>query len=124
MLYLIVSPETDVNSTINDTIGNGKTKYFNYVLPSNTTGITLQIDVQGGTITVYASSTTENPNKANHEISFTTDNVTDIYIDTKDLRNPNTTRIFIALETDNDQNSNTSRTSVKVEAQPGDVSTG
>ncbi len=121
---MIVSSETALNSTINDTISNGEVKYFNYVLPSNTTGITLLIDVQGGKITVYASSTTENPNKANHEISFTTNDLTDIYIDTKDLSNPNTTRIFIALETDNDQNSNTSRTSVKVKAQPGDVSTG
>ncbi len=120
MLYLIVSTGNHVSSTINDTIAHGEVKYFNYVLPSNTNGITLQIDVQGGTITVYASSTTENPNKANHEISFMTDNLTDIYIDTKDLSNPTTTMIFIALEPDNDQNSNsTSRTSVRVKVHNG-----
>ena len=76
--------------------------------------------MQSGKIILYASSSTENPNEANHEIKIITDNFTDIFINASELSNPNAERIFIALQPDENQNTSSTFT---VDAQPGDVST-
>ena len=96
--YLIVSSEVSLNETVNDTISENEVKYLNYHLPSNTTGITLQVDVQSGKIILYVSSSTENPNEAYHEFKIITNSVTDIFINASELSNPNAERIFIALQ--------------------------
>ena len=67
---------------------------------------------------MYASSTTQTPNEANHDVKIVTDSIEDIYIDPKDLRNPESGVVFIALESEN------ATSNVTVEAKEGDVSTG
>ena len=93
------STDLSVSEVVNDTLASGEIKYVNYPLPSNDSGITVQLEVINGSCTLYASTVVQTPNEALYDVKFTSDGWEDAYIDPDDLSNPNTAdKVYIAIE--------------------------
>ena len=118
--HFSASPELTPTDEVTDVIETGEVKYVNYPLPADDSGITVKVDVDSGSITIYASTVVETPNEAFHDVQLTTDGYEDAYIDPNELTNPNTAdKVYIAIESDSVQSS-----SVTVSIDNGDTSTG
>ena len=120
-LYFIASPDLTIGENITGVLQENKTQYLNYPIPESG-GITLQVNVNQGTIVLYASSVIQTPNEAFHDIKIVTNSYEDVFINPNNLSDPNAGTVFIALTSASDSSSNT--TTVVVNTQPGDVSTG
>ena len=98
-MYFVVSPDLTPSDEVVGTIETGEVQYVNYPLPSDNSGITVQIDITTGSCIVYASSVVQTPNEAFHDAQFSTDGWEDVYIDPNDLSNSNTAdKVYIAIE--------------------------
>ena len=119
--YLIASTSFPIGKNITGVLQERETQYLNYPIPESG-GITLQVNVDRGTIVLYASSVIQTPNEAFHDIKVVTNSYEDVFINSNDLSDSNAGTVFIALTSAGDSSSNT--TTVMVNTQPGDVSTG
>ena len=68
-----------VEATIEGFLGGGEVSFFQYQLP--TQGMTVHLDVQEGSVVLYASSTIQNPNEALYDYRLETDSSADVFLD-------------------------------------------
>ena len=117
--YFIASTGITIGEDITSVLQESETQYLNYPIPESG-GITLQVNINQGTIVLYASSVIQTPNEAFHDIKIVTNSY--IYFDPIDLSDPEASTVFTTPTSPDKSLSNT--TTVMVNTQPGDVSTG
>ena len=89
--YFIASPNVTIGKEITSELEESETQYVHYPIPESG-GITLQVNVNQGTIVLYASSVIQTPNEAFHDIKIVTNSY--IYIDPNDLSDPDAGTVF------------------------------
>ena len=114
------SPEFSITDVISSNINEGGRKYFQYRVPTGTTGITIQLNVSDdGTSVLYASNLIQTPNEALHDIALNTSSWDDGFLNISQLSSlGHQDRVFICIE------SIRRNSSVEISAEEGDSSTG
>ena len=117
--YFIASPDLTIGENITGVLQESEIQYLNYPIPESG-GITLQVNINQGTIVLHVSSVIQTPNEAFHDIKVVTNSY--IYFDPNDLSDPDACTVFTTPTSPDKSLSNT--TTVMVNTQPGDVSAG
>ena len=118
--FSTASPEFNITDVISGNINEGRKKYFQYKVPSGTTGITIRLNISDdGTLVLYASNVIQTPNEAVHDITLNTSSWDDGFLNIS-LLSPlgRQDRVFICI------GSIRGNSSVEISAEEGDTSTG
>ena len=116
LFCLIAAAEVEIDTMVMDTLQIDEIKYFEYPFPDE--GLTLKVDVDEGSVVLYASDIIETPNEALYDWKVETDGYDDVFIDPADLDRPVLgNSVYVSIEGLEDSNTFT------IDSTMGDTST-
>lgn len=86
-----------INETVNSSVGEGETVFIE--IPCDLDGVTIEVNVTNGTVTVYVSDQIMTPNEAFHDWMIETGGYSDVFlICSNEVNMTNGSSVYVAIE--------------------------